>query len=309
LVARQIALGLAASGLLAVLGWPVPALGAGSPSVPPAPSVQPDPTTEIWLDTPLDDAAVAGTLIHVPMTVWDTQRHQLSDLATTDARLLPRAGGAPATTATARADWPGHLVLDIEVPEGGAGELQIGYPGQACVPGGDCTPAFIPFTMGGIGPPPDAPTSALVVATLEIRPDPPEAGRATATSVQLVPKGTWPVELLGLPPSIEIAAGPAGEPDVAVATLHRAVGPDARFEGTLTLPAAGEVGLTARIPADRGRDDVLLVRRVVVQAAPVLLGTRSDGSGEEPPPILLVVALVGGLAVVAFAASRLLADL
>jgi hypothetical protein len=180
------------------------------------------------------------------------------------------------------------VTAQLQIPEGGAGRLEILTSGQACdADGSSCHDVQIPLKITGTGPPPDAPRAALVRAELLPITGDVVAGRPTAVAVSLTPVGLWDVEALDLPSTIQLNAWHAGGGGRAgSAQLQQdPPAPYQPYQGTIRIPEAGEIELTAALVSDTGRE-----QPIADHMGPVLVirgGTRPDASapaaGEASP--------------------------
>jgi hypothetical protein len=305
IVMRSILLVFAA---LAVAFLPTSVVAAASPSAsgaPPGPT--PDTRFESWLDEPLPPDVPVGRTLTIGLTIWDTAQKQLFDVNTLTVRVEPRTGTARATTTTARSDWPGHLVADITIPKGGLGRIVAGTEDQTCDAAGACQPLFQPFTIGGVGPPPDAPRSMLLTAAVDRIPQPVTAGLPFAVGVAVAPRADWGVDMLGLPDHLVALVQLAAGGDVGKADLTQ-VGTDLRYSGQVTPTIAGDAVLTVGVPRVGGPEDIipssktpLRIRGGATSPSPTTSDIPPARSSDVSPivPVLVGLAVViGGLVLV-----------
>src|SRR5262249_9741499 len=125
---------------------------AASPSAPP-------PQTDLshvqaWLDSRIElpPDAPAGGIFKTGFTFWDTTTRAFAPGDRVEAGLVPKQGSAKPGVATITPDRPGHVLADMVVPKGGAGQVQV-----FARSGG----REVRVPLAGIGPPPDAPLETL----------------------------------------------------------------------------------------------------------------------------------------------------
>ncbi len=246
------------------------------------------------------------------MTIWDTMAGQLSTIGGLYLRLHPGTGKALPTEAETRSDWPGHLLANVIVPKGGPGAIETGISGSACTSDGTCKRADFPFTVAGVGPPPDAPRSVLVSARLQPVVPPVIAGRPVEIVMDLALRAAWDPATIGLPDRLIVSARNGTGPDLASAEIRRGAGPVDLYRGQITIPDAGDVALLFAIPGNGTEDDVIqsATTRVKVVAAidsGAPAAVADPGQGDVPWP------LIGGGAALLLLASlvirRVFADL
>jgi hypothetical protein len=296
------AIGFAAVAALAVGGSVLAASAA------PSAAPQGDPNVDAWVDQAIDPQARAGTTVSIGITMWDRAREQLLELSSATVRLRPARGSAPPSEAKAKSDWPGHLFAHIDVPRGGPGAIEVLFEGEACADDGTCTTKFFPFGFGGFGPPPDAPRSLLVVATILTPRSSIPVDVSADIVVDVVPKAAWDPAALGLPETlVTFVSGPNG-PDVATATLYASHDPrpepGLRYSGQIRVERPGVFRLFVAIPGNRTEDQVIgSVSRFVVtgESEP----SASPGSSPDAPaPVALDPPwplILGGIALVVVA--------
>ncbi len=262
---------------------PLLALGGLITAVPAARGADPSPSpfvleVQAWLDAALPTDAAPGSELTVGAFLWDQVEGTGATPSPTFMRLYPAAGDAPPSEGPARQDGPGHVVATLIVPEGGAGQLQIGIRGSYCGPDG-CAPSEVLYEMAGPGPPTDAPLPR--IADVEIEPLLPTlvAGEATPVNLVLRPKIDWP----GFGPPDELALTlrePRAEPFAEVpAMLVDRVG--GRYEASVTLPEPGAYVLEATTVGAASQADIFSASGVSVTAiaAP---GATPAGPGSGP---------------------------
>jgi hypothetical protein len=318
--------GRALTGLAAVLGLvALLALAAGGPSlaVTASPATSPDPSAppsagpsgspavdpgfplEVWLDRAVPTDVAPGTDVTIGVTIWDRTARRLGPAQSLHLWWYPVTGDGPPTQATIAADWNGHGVATITVPEGGGGRLGLTFPGTACASDG-CAPTESLFPIAGVGPPPDALLPQ--VARAEIQPGGAiVAGRPTQVAIVLRPKAAWEPGTFTMPDQLFVQARiPRGATLASVpATLADAA--EGRYLATVTLPDPGEYILEVAATADSPSAAAFEGSTARVTAIPAeestpapATGRASDSSGFIVPAVLLLVAilLVGGLILV-----------
>jgi hypothetical protein len=292
---------VAATATVLAITLPAPVVAA-SPSAPP--SVEPSdlpperPEIQAWLDGPLPTDAEPGSTIDVGATLWDPAGPEIPQMgATIFVRLVPPAGAGDPVRATAIRDWLGHYVAHLAVPPGGIDRVEIGIEGTMCE-NDVCRPDDWLFEVPGAGPPPDAPITSLAEARIDVADETVAAGRPTGVSVSVEPNADW--SSFPLPPEIVVRAREARGANLSTASLPL-VDPTAfRYEGTITIPRAGDLVLEAALDADGGdatRFGTSMVRVPVEAGSGGGDGTATPGGapGDEGLPTIVVVllALVG----------------
>ncbi len=291
---------------------------AASPTVSPDPSAPPsaEPSwsppadagfpLEAWLDRTTPTDLAPGTTVPIGVTIWDRTARRLGPAQSLHLWWYPATGDGPPSQATIAADWNGHGIATIAVPEGGGGRLGLTFPGTACASDG-CAPAESLFPIAGVGPPPDAPLPQ--VASAEIQPGGAiVAGRPTQVAVVLRPKAAWEPGTFTMPDRLFVEVRiPRGATLASVpATLEDAA--QGRYVATISLPDPGpyilEVAATAD-PSSAVSFDASIARVTAIPAdeataAPPSASGATDGAGPIVPAVLLLVALllVGGLVLV-----------
>ncbi len=301
--------------------WATTAL-AVSPSPSPAPPSSLG-AVQAWLDAPFQappDMPPEGR-IEVGITFWNPLSHKLIGVSGFYVRLRPAKGNAAPSVGTIRADWPGHVIVELAPPAGGPGALEFGASARECVTGGACSDVDVPIPFTGVGPPPDAPIATLVEAAFHPFVGDIVAGRPFPVSVDLMPRGLW--DLTTFEPSdglVAIARHPSG-PELASAELHQAGQPGTPYTGRLGIPETGEVDLTVAIPVAGGQNQVVpdsTLRVTVVEGGRP--GTPSPGASaasspapatpaDETPPVALLAGIGALVVVVGLVLRRVLADL
>jgi hypothetical protein len=305
--------------LLAVLALaPVPRVLAASPTPPP---VDPFPTIETWIDAPIAGPpdAPAGGLVSVGATFWNARDNALFGINGLNVKLYPKTGSAKPSVAKAIQDFPGHILAQLPIPQGGIGRVEIVASGQECAAdGSSCHDVDIPLKIAGTGPPPDAPPGKLVTAELLPITGDAVAGRPVSIAVLLHQIGLWTLESFPLPDSIEVTSTKVGGGRLGSARLQQDPPiPSQPYRGTIRIPEPGNVVLAAAFVDSAGRSQPIqgvlgpiqvigtAVRADGASPLPLATAGQSDaaapgdpGTDAGPPwvPIALVVVLILGLA-------------
>lgn len=331
LVARQ---GDRASLILAIAGLAmaaaptalVPTALAASEAPPPA-SAAPGrmPTIQAWVDAPfVTPDAPPGGILEAGITFWDTHTHDFAAMSSVYAEMRPATGDAAPTAGTIQADFPGHIVVDFVVPEGGPGDIEVGVRGdQTCTTDGTCTEVRTLFAIAGTGPPPEAAPEALISATFHPFVGDVVVGRATPVALDVLPRGLWQQDALQLPEHLLVVASHPGGPELASAEVRQEGLPGKPFTGRLTIPETGDVTLAVVIPGDGGANrpvpgattQVNVIeggRRESVAPAPSDAAAPVPGpatTGGGIPTIAWIVGIGAVVVLVGLVARRVLADL
>jgi hypothetical protein len=278
---RTVAGGFALVAIVVAAASPA-TLSAASPSPSAAPSAAPSepplerPPIEVWLDRPLPPDPSPGTALDVGATLWDALGHEIPRMgATIFLRAVP-PGGAEPTQAVAISDWRGHYRGTVQVPDGGLDHVELGVTGTICE-NDVCRPDDWVFDLAGTGPPPEASITTLAEARIDLGDATPRAGRPAEVTVVVEPIADW--ESLKLPAGIVVRAREARGPNLATATLPLVDPAAGRYEGSITIPTAGDLVLEAATDEDGGdatRFGTSMVR-VAVQPG-------GDGAAEPPAP-------------------------
>ncbi|HET7702033.1 MAG TPA: hypothetical protein VFK35_01425 [Candidatus Limnocylindrales bacterium] len=302
----------------AVAGLTAPTFAA-SPSPPApggsaAPGEEPHDTgLETWLDAPLPAGAQPGAILDIGAVIWDTRGGELAQAVGGYMKLYPLSGDADPTEGAIRSDWPGHVRGSVVVPEGGPGRIEIGFRGQECPDdGGACRLVDMPFTDGGIGPPPGAPRALLVIAAFRPPVESLVVGRPVALELDLTPRAEWDVATLGLPDRLLARVRPVRGSVLASVELRRAGGVDAPYGGSIVIPEAGDLVLEAAVPGNGGEDQVIpgSILRLTVAASDDGPGpATAGGQGDAPLSIPLLVAALAAAIAAGLVIRRVFADL
>ena len=166
-------------------------------------------------------------------TFWFPREREFFAIGGFDARMLPASGAAEPSVATIESDFPGHVIANFVVPEGGPGPIEVGVLGEACIQDGTCSDVLTPIAIAGTGPPPDADPTLLVTATIQPFVGDVVIGRPTPVHVEIQPRGLWDRSTLPLPDHLLVTAGRHGQPPVATAEIR----PTGQLVGTRTRVA------------------------------------------------------------------------
>jgi len=295
--------------LVALLSSARPApLAAASPSASPAASAaaseQPPerPPFEAWLDRPVPADVAAGDTLDVGVTIWDALGREIPRLgATIFVQAVPPTGGGDPVRVVAIRDWPGHFRAHVEVPAGGLDRLETGIPGTVCE-NDVCRPDDWLIPVAGTGPPPDASITTIAEARIDVGGTVLAANRPADVSVAVRPRADWPT--VPLPAQLVVRAREPRGPNLATANLPLTDAAAGTYEGTITIPRAGDLVLEAATDADGGDATRFgtSMTPVTVAAGP---GPGGGGTEQVPapgaaadeglPPIVLV--LLAGAAI------------
>ena len=276
---------------------------------------------EVWLDADfvVPDAPPGGVL-EAGFTFWFPRAREFFAMGGFEARMLPAKGTAEPSIATLESDFPGHVVANFVVPEGGPGGIEVGIRGQACHEDGTCTDDLTPLAIAGTGPPPDADATLLVAATIQPFVGDFVAGRATPVTVNVQPRGLWIFSDLPLPDHLVVTVGRRGQAPVATAEI-RPTGQGVPYVGRLTVPETGEFTLTVAVPGTDGLDraiDGSALAVTVIEGGrrdsplPSAAGPAAPTESGQATTVPFIVWILGiGLVVVVAAVvlRRVLADL
>jgi hypothetical protein len=304
------------------------ALSGAAAGASPGPSANPnvdlgETNVEAWLDVPVPSDVTVGEPYAFGVTMWDATQQTFARFNEGYVRLRPAKGSAKPTIGSALSDWPGHLIGDVVVPRGGPGPIEIGIADHACAGAGSCSGHVFPFKMAGTGPPPNAPRSALIVATIQAPAGSLFAGEPIDLSVSVEPQAGWDLDALGLPNELVAFVSTRSGPDLASATLHdtgeRGASPSVTYSGQITIPVPGNMSLQVAIPGNGSEDQVLRgasirldVGGTAIKASSPPAAQGAAPSGVSGDPWSRWPLYAGGLALVlvaAFVIRRVFADL
>jgi hypothetical protein len=270
---RLLALALAAVAI-GLVGPAAIATGASpEPSFAP---VRPPALFQAWLDSEfiVPDAPPGGVL-QAGFTFWNTRDHDFGEIGGIYARMRPATGDAAPSEATIEADFPGHVTATFVVPEGGPGEIEVGTRVDTCT-NEVCGEADAPYTLSGVGPPPDADPASLVTAQFTPFVGDTVVGRAFPVAVMIQPRGLWDLVALPLPDALEVVASAPGNPTLASAPLLPGAEPGTPWTGRLTIPETGPVELTVQVQNPAGVASVIAGEPAELTA---IEGGRRETSG------------------------------
>jgi hypothetical protein len=305
---RRLIVGLAGAAVAGVAAMspllaasPSPSAMADASAASSEPPSEPPPEAfelEAWLDGPVPADAAPGSTIHVGAFVWIRGAEEPVRGATFQVRLHPASGSAEPAFDYGHEDFAGHLVADLVVPEGGAGELEIGLPGTVCE-NDVCGPQLTPVPIRGVGPPPDVSLTALAQAVV----DPPVAalvaGEPAAFDITVASRIAWPAPGLVLPESLWLQAREPQGPVVAEAEAELADAAAGRYRARVTFDEAGQYVVQVATGPEADEPDLFgsSVRPLTVDAAPAasLVPGGSSGAADDATPGLVLAALVATL--------------
>ena len=239
--------------LLAAAAWTAGVAMAASPPGLPA-------GVQVYLDADtITPDAPPGGVVQVGYTFWNGETHAFAATDGVYVLLHPKTGHAPASNGKIDADFPGHVLATIAVPNGGPGKLEIGIRS-----GG----ANHPITVAGTGPPPDLPASELYTATIEPLVGDTVVDRPFTAHVDLNTRGLWAFGDLQLPDHVVIVARHPGGPDLSTANLPAPAQAGTPYTGKLTVPETGDIELAVRVPGPSGDVEVngSTLARTVIEA-------------------------------------------
>ena len=302
-------------GLAAVLLATATSALAASPAPSGFPAPGAFPNIEAWLDADfITPDAPPGGMLEAGITFWDTQGHNFARVNGVYVLLRPAEGDAEPSLGTTRSDFPGHIVAELVVPEGGPGTIEIGVQGRVCTSDGACTDENMPFTLAGTGPPPEADPASLIDATFHPFVGDIVAGREFPMTVDVFPKGQWDVGAVALPDHLVVTATLRGV-DLASAELRRPGAPGTPYTGRLTIPETGDVALAVAVPGEGGEDQAIASSTTIVKVIDGGRGTSQEPADPNAPdeggdiPIAVWLLGIGVLVAVGLIARRALADL
>jgi hypothetical protein len=325
---------LAAGGFVLAALLAAPAAGAANP--PPAPSsagLRPPTNLQAWLDADfITPDAPSGGVLEAGFSFWDVRQQEFFSIGGAKGVYVlmhPRTGNAPASEATLQADFPGHVIADIVVPEGGPGDVEVGMLVNGCV-NDVCSDERAPFAIAGTGPPPGAKPQELIRAEILPLVGDTVVGREFPVSVNVVPRGLWDVSALPMPDHLLVVARHPGGAELSTGELRPGPMPGAPYAGKLVIPETGDVEVSVAIPLDLGgwrEIEGSAIQRTVIEggrqtaapaagasepAAPLPTGPGSPavrgGSPGEIPGFVWVLG-IGALVIgVLFVLNRVLRD-
>jgi hypothetical protein len=323
---------LAAGGLFVLALVAAPPVRAADPT--PGPSdagVRPPANIQAWLDGDLiTPDAPPGGVLEAGFSFWDTRQQEFFSLGGAEGvyvLLHPRTGAAPASEATLQADFPGHVVADMVVPEGGPGDVEVGMLVNACV-NNVCADQRAPFEIAGTGPPPDAKPEELIGAEILPLVGDTVVGREFPVTVNVTSRGLWDFSTLPLPDHLLVIARHPGGAELSTGELRPGATPGAPYAGKLTIPETGDVEISVAVQLDLGGSREIegaVIQRTVIEggrpttaagaeasepAAPLPTGASAPTSASGEIPVFVWALGIGALVVGGlFVLSRVLRDL
>ena len=211
----------------------------------------------------------------------------------------PRADGAIAAETS-----PGHFVGDVVGPEDGQGVLEIGFPGMLCEGPSGCFEVDHVFRIGGVGVPPSARLTSLLLASIEPPRGPVTAGQPVEVVVDLALVGPWEPDAVDLPERLFVLQSVSRDEDLSAVTRPSADDP-LRYSGPVTFPEARTWTIDVSTEPDRNASVVFPGSAVDVVVA------RSDAAAAPTdglPPLAIGVMGVAGLVALGLIVRRLIRD-
>ncbi|HET9455933.1 MAG TPA: hypothetical protein VFO78_01225 [Candidatus Limnocylindrales bacterium] len=310
---RDLRIALLALALAFAAGSQAPVTLAASPS-PAGPSAAPGeayPDIEAWLDADLGGPDVRpGDVVVAGITLWNRRTRGFEQAGGVYVLLRPAEGDTDPSVGRTRVDFPGHIVAELVVPEGGPGAVETGVRALVCDRDGACANENLAFTTAGTGPPPDADPTALVGATFQPFDEDIVAGREFPVVVDVFPRGRWEPGAVPRPEHVVVTATRRGGLDVAAAEL-RPGGPGSPYAGRMAIPETGSVTLAITVPSAAGGERPIAGATTVVtvlEAGPLSAQPVDQGAGGDIPFVVWLVGF-GALLAGGLLARRALADL
>ncbi|HEX5012674.1 MAG TPA: hypothetical protein VFV72_00850 [Candidatus Limnocylindrales bacterium] len=233
-----------------------PAVQAADPT--PAASaapVSPPANIEAWLDADfVTPDAPPGGVLEAGFSFWDTRQQEFLSLGGAQGvyvLLRPGTGSAAPSEASIQEDFPGHVVADMVVPEGGPGDVEVGMVVNACV-NDVCSDQRAPFQIAGTGPPPGAKPEELIGAEILPLVGDTVVGREFPVTVNVLSRGLWDFSTLPLPDHLLVVARHPGGAELSTGELRPGATPGAPYTGKLTIPETGDVEISIAVPLDLG---------------------------------------------------------
>jgi hypothetical protein len=308
--------------LLTAVGWSTAVAAAASPTPSVAP-LRPPPNIQAWLDSDsITPDAPPGGIVQVGYSFWDTRQQEFFPPGEVYVRLHPKTGNAKPSEAQIDADFPGHVLATVVVPEGGVGDLEVGMLVPTCVDPGGCSDQDAPFTIAGVGPPPDARPEDLIGAEILPLVGDTVAGREFPVSVNVVPHGLWDFDKIPLPDHLVVVARHPGGAELSSGELLAPPTPGTPYNGKLSIPETGDAQIVVAVPLPNGGNREIPgsgIERTVVEggrrettapkatAAPASPAPAASAGGV--PPLVWVVGIGAAIAVGFVVLRRVLADL
>lgn len=278
--------------LLVALVAAAPGAEAASPAVSPTPEIEPHaPVVKVWLDRALPATVQPGTTLEVGGLLWNADDNLVTFAGTA---IFVRAVGADGVPAKVRnpaiQDWRGHYAGRVEVPTDGLSGVEFGQTGTMCE-NDVCASHDSIFPLGGIGPPPGAALTSIATAMIDPPIGPLVAGQPLAITVRVRLNADWSGAFV-YPPTLVIRVRQPRGPDIATSPLELSPTRPGTYEGSLTIPASGDLVIEAA--TDREGGDAT---RFGLSLRPITVEPASSLSLPADPRPGLVPLLAAGLAV------------
>lgn len=261
---------------------------AASPE-PSAAPIRPPANIQAWLDGEfITPDAPPGGVLEAGFSFWDTRHQEFFDLGGAEGVYVlmhPGSGSAP-SEASIRADFPGHVVADIVVPEGGPGDVEVGMLVNACVSGSGCVDQRAPFEIAGTGPPTGALPKELVTAEILPLVGDTVVGREFPVAVNVQPRGLWDVSALPLPDHLLVVARHPGGAELSTGELRPGTTPGTPYTGRLTIPESGDVEIAVAMPLELGGSREIAgsaIERTVIEDGRETSAPGAPASGPAGP--------------------------
>ncbi len=308
---RQLGLALLRAGgavalVLAAVGPPTTRAASPAPEPSGSPEVRVviDPSIEVWLDEPFAEGVAPGERRSVGFVLWDGAGAKLMRDATPFIRLrsptqAPRADGAIAAETS-----PGHFVGEVVGADDGQGALEIGFPGMLCEGPSGCFEVDNVFPIGGIGVPPAARLTSLLVATIQPPPGPVAAGQPVEVVVDLALVGPWEPEEVDLPERLFVLQSVSRDEDLS-AVIRPSADDPLRYSGPLSFPEARKWTIDVSTEPDRNASVIFPGSAVDVVVAP---SEAAAAPTNGLPPLAIVAMGVAGLVALGLIVRRLIRD-
>ncbi len=250
-----------------------------------------NPPWVAWLDHAIPTDAEPGSQIEVGLMLWDNEGREPIAQFPPFIRIHPATGDAEPSMVGLVEDWSGHYAWTIPVPAGGVGKVEVGLGGTACDANG-CQRQESIYPVAGVGPPPDASSSMIAEAAIEVV-ESIAAGTPTEVTIRLTPNTEWAPGAFPVPDGLVLQVRqPRGGvlEELPVPLLDA---DSLSYQVSLTLPQPGDFVLQAATVSSAETTDTFGESLVAISV---------NEAAAEPPPEsrgvdLVWVALVGGLAI------------
>jgi hypothetical protein len=269
---------------------------------PPPPGETDKPTVVTWLDRAVPEDLEPGSGLTVGLMLWDERAAGPMVATSIFVRLHAADGGGPPTEVTTREDWPGHYSPVVEVPPGGMGELEVGMAGTACTDDG-CERSDWIFPIVGVGPPPEAPLTAIADAAIATPDAVPVAGQRIDLDVVLRPRADWAAADFPTPDALVVTVRVPRGPTVAELPAPLADGASLTYRATGTLPGPGTFAVQVATRRAPNPGEIFGSSLTTLEAQPSAPPRGSSAPGLDPVVwigLLVAGALTIGVAIVAF---------